>query len=91
MVRHYGIYAAFFVSVYRAGVWIVDGNGSPIYPDFACVWSATMQALHSDASLLYDPAEFFKLQAALVAPADYYYPNWPIRRRCFSSSRPLRS
>jgi arabinofuranan 3-O-arabinosyltransferase len=72
-----GIYAAFFISIYRAGVWIVNGNGLPIYTDFACAWSATMQALHGDASLLYDPAEFVKLQAALVAPADYYYPNWP--------------
>ncbi len=72
-----GIYAAFFVSIYRAGVWIVDGKGLPIYTDFACAWAATMQALHGDTSLLYDSAEFIKVQAALVAPADYYYPNWP--------------
>jgi hypothetical protein len=26
---------------------------------------------------LYEPAEFIKLQAALVAPADDYYPNRP--------------
>ena len=49
----------------------------PIYTDFACAWAATMQALHGNASLLYDPAQFIKVQAALVAPADYYYPNWP--------------
>jgi arabinofuranan 3-O-arabinosyltransferase len=71
------IYAAFFISVYHAGVWIVDGKGLPIYTDFACAWTATLQALHSDISLLYQPAEFIKLQAALVAPADDYYPNWP--------------
>jgi arabinofuranan 3-O-arabinosyltransferase len=72
-----GIYAAFFVSIYRAGVWIVDGNGVPIYTDFACAWAATLQALHGDASILYDPAGFIRVQAALVAPTDYYYPNWP--------------
>jgi arabinofuranan 3-O-arabinosyltransferase len=71
------IYAAFFISVYRAAVWIVDGKGLPIYTDFACAWTATLQALHGDISLLYQPAEFIKLQAALVAPADDYYPNWP--------------
>lgn len=71
------VYAAFYVSVFRAGVWIVDGRGWPIYTDFACAWTATIQALHGDSTLLYDPAEFRKLQAALVAPAGYYYPNWP--------------
>jgi arabinofuranan 3-O-arabinosyltransferase len=71
------IYVVFFVSIYRAGVWIVDGNGMPIYTDFACAWAATMQALHGDPSVLYDPVEFAKVQAALVAPTDYYYPNWP--------------
>jgi arabinofuranan 3-O-arabinosyltransferase len=71
------IYAAFFISIYRAGVWIVDGKGLPIYTDFACAWTATLQALHGNISLLYEPAEFIKLQVALVAPADDYYPNWP--------------
>jgi arabinofuranan 3-O-arabinosyltransferase len=71
------IYAAFFISIYRAGVWIVDGKGLPIYTDFACAWTATLQALHGNISLLYEPTEFIKLQAALVAPADDYYPNWP--------------
>jgi hypothetical protein len=55
----------------------VDGKGLPIYTDFACAWTATLQALHGDTSLLYEPAEFIKLQAALVVPADDYYPNWP--------------
>jgi arabinofuranan 3-O-arabinosyltransferase len=71
------IYLVFFVSIYRVGVWIVDSNGLPIYTDFACAWAATMQALHGDPAVLYDPAEFAKVQAALVAPTDYYYPNWP--------------
>jgi hypothetical protein len=72
-----GLYAAFFLWIFRVGIWIVDGKGLPIYTDFACAWAATLQALHGNTALLYDPAEFVKVQAALVAPADYYYPNWP--------------
>jgi arabinofuranan 3-O-arabinosyltransferase len=71
------IYAAFLVSVYRAGTWIVTGGWLPIYTDFACAWAAAVQALHGDAASLYDPSEFVKVQAALVGPRDYFYPNWP--------------
>jgi arabinofuranan 3-O-arabinosyltransferase len=72
-----GIYAAFLIAVYRAGTWLVDGAGVPVYTDFACAWAAAVQALHADAAALYDPAEFVKVQAALVGPRDYFYPNWP--------------
>jgi arabinofuranan 3-O-arabinosyltransferase len=71
------IYAAFLIAVYRAGTWLIDSAGAPVYTDFACAWAATMQALHGDAASLYDPAEFVKVQAALVGPRDYFYPNWP--------------
>ena len=71
------IYAAFFVSVYRAGTWIVTSGGLPIYTDFAWAWAGVLQALHGEAARLYDPAEFVKLQAALFGPRDYFYPNWP--------------
>jgi arabinofuranan 3-O-arabinosyltransferase len=71
------VYAAFLIAVYRAGTWLVDGAGTPVYTDFACAWSATVQALKGGATALYDPAEFAKIQAALVGPRDYFYPNWP--------------
>ena len=71
------IYAAFLIAVYRAGTWLIDGAGVPIYADFACAWAAAVQALQVDAASLYDPAEFVKVQAALVGPRDYFYPNWP--------------
>ena len=71
------IYAAFLVSVYRAGTWIVTTGWLPIYTDFACAWAAAVQALHADATALYDPVEFVKVQVALVGPRDYFYPNWP--------------
>jgi hypothetical protein len=71
------IYAAFLIAVYRAGSWLIDSAGVPVYTDFACAWAAAVQALHADAAALYDPAEFLKVQAALVGPRDYFYPNWP--------------
>src|SRR5439155_12141682 len=71
------IYAAFLIAVYRAGTWLIDGAGVPVYTDFACAWAAAVQALHADAAVLYDPAEFAKVQAGLVGPRDYFYPNWP--------------
>ena len=70
-------YAAFLVSVYRAGTWIVASGGLPIYTDFAWAWAGALQALHGEAARLYDPAEFVKIQAALFGPRDYFYPNWP--------------
>jgi hypothetical protein len=71
------LYAALLVALYKAGLWIVDSRGVPVYSDFICPWLAGRQALHGDAALLYDPAEFAKIQEALVGPRDYFYPNWP--------------
>jgi hypothetical protein len=71
------VYAAFLIAVFRAGTWLVDGAGVPVYTDFACAWSATVQALQGGAASLHDPAQFVKIQAALVGPRDYFYPNWP--------------
>jgi arabinofuranan 3-O-arabinosyltransferase len=71
------IYAAFLVSVYKAGTWVVDGRGLPVYTDFACAWTAAVQALHGQGASLYDPAKFVEIQAALVGPTTYFYPNWP--------------
>src|SRR6266436_9874180 len=70
-------YAVLLVSLYKSGFWIVDTRGVPVYSDFICPWVAGVQALHGDTALLYDPAEFAKIQEALVGPRDYFYPNWP--------------
>lgn len=70
-------YAVLLVSLYKSGFWIVDSRGMPVYSDFICPWLAGAQALHGNIALLYDPAEFAKLQEALVGPRDYFYPNWP--------------
>jgi hypothetical protein len=69
--------AVLLAILYKSGFWIVDSRGVPVYSDFICPWVAGRQALHGDIALLYDPAEFAKLQEALVGPKDYFYPNWP--------------
>ena len=71
------LYLFYFVILYRAGSWIVDGAGSPIYTDFACAWTAALQAISGHAASLYDPSKFVEMQAAVVGPSDYFYPNWP--------------
>jgi arabinofuranan 3-O-arabinosyltransferase len=71
------LYAVLLVGLYKTGFWIVDSRGVPVYSDFICPWLAGVQALHGGTVLLYDPAEFAKIQEALVGPKDYFYPNWP--------------
>ena len=83
------VYAVFLATVFRAGSWIVDNAGLPIYTDFACAWAAGVQALHGDAALLYDPAEFVKVQAALLGPKNYFYPNWPYPPTFFLALAPF--
>ena len=71
------LYLLYFVIIYRAGSWIINGAGLPIYTDFACAWVAALQAIHGHAASLYDPAKFAEMQAALVGTSGYIYPNWP--------------
>jgi arabinofuranan 3-O-arabinosyltransferase len=71
------IYASFLISVYRAGTWILDPRGVPVYTDFTSEWIGAVQALHGDAASLYDPASFIAVQAALVGPRPDLYPNCP--------------
>jgi arabinofuranan 3-O-arabinosyltransferase len=71
------LYLLYFVILYRAGTWIVNGNGLPIYTDFANAWAAGIQALHGNAAALYDPAEVAKVHNALFGPTSFLYPNWP--------------
>jgi hypothetical protein len=70
------LYAVLLLGVYRAGDWLVHA-GMPVYTDFTQQWIAARQALHGNIALLYDPARFLKLQAALVGPRDFFYGNWP--------------
>jgi hypothetical protein len=71
------LYAVFFMTAFRAGGWIIDNAGLPIYTDFAAWWAGGLQALHGNPAALYDPGEFDKIQTALFRPGEAVYLNWP--------------
>src|SRR5690242_11498439 len=71
------VYAVVFIHVYRGGGWVVTGEGAPIYTDFTTGWVAGVQALRGNVTALYDPAEFLKIQTALLESQQFFYPNWP--------------
>ncbi len=83
------LYLSYFAILYRAGTWIVDKAGVPIYTDFGCAWTAGLQALHGDAAALSDPAAFTKIQAALFPAGHSFYPNWPYPPTFFLLLAPL--
>jgi arabinofuranan 3-O-arabinosyltransferase len=83
------IYGVLLVHCYRAGIWIAESAGAPIYTDFTDTWVAGWQALHGNPGLLYDPSEFMKIQAAIVGPKSFYYPNWPYPPPFFFILAPL--
>jgi len=70
-------YAAFLVSVFTAGTWIVDAKGVPVYTDFTSQWIGAVQAAHGRAESLYEPNKFVAAQASLAGQSDFFYPNWP--------------
>lgn len=71
------LYLIYFAILYRAGTWITDKTGLPIYTDFGNAWMAGMQVLRGNAAALFDPVQLAKVQAALFAPTAFFYPNWP--------------
>ena len=71
------VYAVVFIHFYRGGGWIINIKGAPIYTDFTTAWVAGVQALQGNVATLYDPAEFLKMQTALLGALDFVYPNWP--------------
>src|ERR1051326_996519 len=71
------IYAVIFVHFYRAGSWIVDLAGAPVYTDFTTIWVAGVEAMRGEAARLYDSAQFLKIQEQLLGTRPFFYPNWP--------------
>jgi arabinofuranan 3-O-arabinosyltransferase len=81
-LRAYGLavvalYLALVWYGYHGGFWPVNGKGVPTTTDFTSAWIAGRQALHGHAALLYDSAEFVRLQQALIGPRPVYFPNFP--------------
>src|ERR1700719_3642638 len=60
------IYAFVFSQLYRFGAWPVSSSGAPIYSDFSTAWVVGIKALHGEVAPLYDPAEFLKIQTAIL-------------------------
>lgn len=71
------VYAGLLLHFYLAGAWIIDRAGMPVYSDFTDQWAAGIEALRGKAALIYEPAEFVRIQSALLGPRDFFYPNWP--------------
>jgi arabinofuranan 3-O-arabinosyltransferase len=48
-------YAAFFLYLLTHGLWLLKGEGSPVYHDFNRFWVAGLHALHGENASLYAP------------------------------------
>ena len=71
------VYLCVFSQLYRFGGWVISGSGEPIYSDFSTAWVVGVQAWQGQVAPLYDPAEFLKIQTALLGTQKFFYPNWP--------------
>jgi glycosyl transferase family 87 len=83
------IYVVVLIHLYSIGGWILDNGGSPLYIDFVCSWVAGLQALHGDVVSIYTPAEFLKVQDAVVGSGHSVYPYWPYPPSFFLLLAPL--
>jgi arabinofuranan 3-O-arabinosyltransferase len=83
-------YAAVFFIWYKAGVWLVDGNGVPLPKiDFTYWWVGGTQALHGEATSIYDPAQLRHMLAGLVGADLSDFNNWPYPPIVFLILAPL--
>ena len=83
------LYTAVFLYLYTAGMWLLDSRSEPIYHGFTTMFVAGMQALHGETASIYDPAEFAKLQDALVGPGHARFSVWPYPPTYFLILAPL--
>jgi arabinofuranan 3-O-arabinosyltransferase len=70
-------YAAFFLYLYKQGLWLLNKDGMPVYHDFTYHYAGAMQVLRDDVASLYDPREFLRLQEAVVGPGQARFTIWP--------------
>jgi len=85
------VYAGFFIYVYWAGLWLVNGSGVPVYRDFTNLFVAGLQALRGDTASIYIPAEFLRVQDALVGAGHAVFSTWPYPPTYFLILAPLAS
>jgi hypothetical protein len=83
------LYSALLLAFYKAGIWLVDKEGTPVYTDFTQWWVAGSQALHGKTASLYVPAEFQKAQDAIVGEGHAVFLTWPYPPTFFLLVAPL--
>jgi len=71
------LYGVLLLAFYKAGIWLVDQRGVPVYTDFTQWWVAGLQALHEHSTSLYIPAELQKAQDSLVGAGRAVFLTWP--------------
>jgi hypothetical protein len=82
-------YAGIFFYLYKAGMWLLDGTGRPLYEDFTCAFVAGLQALHGKVGSIYIPAEFVQAQETIVGAGHVLFSNWPYPPTYFLILAPL--
>jgi arabinofuranan 3-O-arabinosyltransferase len=65
-------YGAFFLYLYRRGLWLANESGAPVYHDFTRFWVAGWQALHGETAL-HSLAEFRAVQDSSAGPGHSPY------------------
>jgi hypothetical protein len=82
-------YTSLFIYLYWIGAWLLNREGVPVYGDFTNHFVAGSLALHGDTALIYVPAEFAKVQDALVGTGHVLYDTWPYPPSYFLLLAPL--
>jgi arabinofuranan 3-O-arabinosyltransferase len=84
-------YTAIFCYLYKSGMWLLDGNGRPLFNNFAYFFTGGLQALRGETASIYNPLEFAKSQETLVGAGNVRFSIWPYPPPLFLILAPLSS
>jgi arabinofuranan 3-O-arabinosyltransferase len=82
-------YAVIFFYLYKTGIWLLDGKGRPLPQNFAYLFSGGRAALDGQTGAIYNPAEFTRLQEALIGTGQVQFRLWPYPPSFFLILAPL--
>jgi len=77
------------VSLYRAGIWLVDSGGAPIFTDFTLLWTLGAQALHGKAAQVFDQVERLRTVSEVVGAGHTLFFSFPYPPTYFLIFAPL--
>jgi len=83
------LYAAIFLYLYMAGIWLLDSKGVPVYQDFTNMLAAGSEALQGQAASVYDLIGHTRAQEALVGTGNARFAVWPYPPTYFLILAPL--